>query len=155
MSIRVNGVEISDEELHQEMQFHPADSLEQAQQKAAHALIIRLVLLQQAKNQKLINTLETSTPEEQEKAIEQLLKQSIVVPEADTETCHQYYLQNKQRFIDKTTGRILPLASVNSIIVDYLHTRSLRTGIVQFIQVLIREAHIVGIDFDPLETSLF
>ena len=155
MPIKVNDIEITDDELHQEMQFHPADSLQQVRQKAAYALIIKQVLIQQAKKNNLLGTNKINSPEDEEKAIDQLLKQNVTVPEADTLTCCKYYQQNLQRFVDKNTGKTLPFESVRCLILEYLHTRSLRTGIIQYIKLLISKAHIIGIDIEANEIALY
>ena len=48
MPLYVNNTEITDEQVFAEMQYHPASSLPEAQEKAAQALAIRELLLQEA-----------------------------------------------------------------------------------------------------------
>jgi len=83
-----------------------------------------------------------------------LLKQEISVPEADEQTCERYYQHNLERFIDKTTRKQLALEAVVPLIRDYLHTRSLQTGISQYIKVLAGKAKIEGFDMDRCDNPL-
>ena len=155
MPVIVNGVEISDDEVHAEMQHHPASSIEDARHKAAEALVIRQLLLQQAQeNNLLAPPLSDCSIDREEQAIDALLHMEISVPEADDETCARYYQHNQERFLDKSTDQILPLESVISYIRDYLHARSLQAGIGQYIKLLIGKAHIAGLELEGSDSSL-
>ena len=48
MEVKVNGRIITEREIARETQYHPADSFEAARRKAAEALVVRELLLQQA-----------------------------------------------------------------------------------------------------------
>jgi len=154
MPIFVNKIEITDDEVHAEMQHHPAGNVEDARHKAAEALVIRQLLLQEAENLKLLDSPQTCDLKEQEAAIDTLLGQEISVPQADEEICSRYYTQNPERFKDKSTGKLLPLESVAGYISDYLHARSLRTGISQYIKILGSKARIAGFVFEASESPL-
>lgn len=147
MPIIVNKVEITDDEVHAEMQYHSAGSVEEARHKAAEALVVKQLLLQEAKEQKLLNSNE-------DEAIDSLLKQEIAVPLADDESCARYYKQNQERFMDKKADKLLPLESVIQHIRDYLYARSLQTGISQYIKILAGKARIAGFEFEGSDSPL-
>lgn len=146
MPVFVNQVEITDDEVHAEMQYHTAESVEEARYKAAQALVIRQLFLQEAQRKNL-------TGEEGE-MIDALLEQEVAVPEADEESCRRYYQQNRERFMDKKAGEVLPLESVIDHIRRYLHARSLKTGISQYIQILAGKAKIAGFALEGSDNPL-
>ena len=149
MPIMVNNVEITDDEVHSEMQYHPAESLDAARHKAAQALVIRQLLMQEAIEQNLHNE-----AQEIEESIDRLIQKEVSVPQADEATCRRYYEQNKQRFIDKTTKKQLPFESVSTHIQTYLQARSLKTGISQYIKLLAGRAKIAGFDIEASDSPL-
>ena len=146
MPVIVNKVEITDDEVHAEMQYHPAASVEEARHKAAEALVIRQLLLQEAAAKKMSGS--------EEDLIDALLAQEVTVPEADAESCARYYQQNQDRFVDQKTGKILPLESVTPYIRDYLHACSLKTGISQYIRILGGKAKIAGFNLEGSDSPL-
>lgn len=154
MPIIVDNVEISDDDVHAEMQYHPASSIEAARQKAAQALVIRQLLLRTAEEKKLLRSTDKSNPKKVEEAIDLLIAQEVSVPQADNKYCKHYYEHNLERFIDKTTHKLLPYESVASYIRDYLHARSLQTGISQYIKVLSGRARIAGFDLEGSDSPL-
>lgn len=154
MPIIVNNVEITDDEVHTEMQYHPASSVEAARHKAAQALVIRQLLLQAAKDRNLLDDPESTDIKRAEETIDTLIKQEVAVPEADEQSCRRYYEQNMERFIDKRSHQILPFDSVFSYIRDYLHARSLQTGISQYIKLLAGQARIAGFDLEGSDSPL-
>ncbi|MCC7260875.1 MAG: hypothetical protein IT567_07565 [Alphaproteobacteria bacterium] len=151
MPIFVNDVEITDDAVHREMQYHPASHVEEAQHKAAQALVVQELLRQAARKAGL---LQDDTPTAEDTAIDLLLQQEISLPDADSESCHRYYMQNQVRFTDKKTGEILPFSLVESRICDYMRARSLRTGISQYIRVLAGQARIAGFDMEAADSPL-
>ena len=146
MPVFVNQVEISDEAIHSEMQYHPAENVDAARDKAISALVVRELVLQEARSQKILRK-EADDPEEEEAAIEVLLHQEISVPDADELSCRTYYENNKSRFLEETSGSPVPFEKVKEHIEKYLQTRSLRAGISQYIQMLAGNARIVGFEF--------
>ena len=154
MPIIVNNIEITDDEVHAEMQYHPAASVEAARHKAAQALVIRQLLLQAAKDKKLLDDLKNTDNKKAEESIDVLIQQEVVVPEADEQSCKRYYEQNMERFIDKRSHQLLPFESVFSYIRDYLHARSLQTGINQYIKLLAGRARIAGFDLEGSDSPL-
>jgi hypothetical protein len=150
MPIFVNKVEITDDEVHSEMQHHPAKTMEDARQKAAEALVIRELLLHEAIDKKLLETREKDIIEVQGAAIDRLLKQEVSVPEADEDVCLRYYQQNQERFKDQKVGKAVPFESVKEHIRNYLYAQSFSTGISQYITVLASRSRIIGFEFEQL-----
>ncbi len=156
MPIFVNEVEITDDEVHSEMQYHPAANVEEARYKAAQALVVRQLFLQEAREQSLLPKSKEASAgvEEEERAIEVLLEKEIEIPEADSKTCQHYYEHNKERFKDQKTGEVLPFETVEKHVRDYICTRSMRTGISQYISILAGQARIAGFDMEGSDSPL-
>lgn len=154
MPILVNKSEISDDDIHLEMQYHPASNVELARQKASQALVIQELLVQAAIEKNYLKNGDAADLKATEKALDLMIEQEVSVPEADAETCERYYEQNKERFKDKKNEQILPFENVHTLIRDYLHARSLKTGISQYIQLLAGRARISGFDFEGADSPL-
>jgi peptidyl-prolyl cis-trans isomerase C len=101
-TVTVNGVAIDTQAIAAEMQNHPAESPGAAEGAAVQALVVRELLLQEARSLGLAvdpRTDEKGRRETEEDAlIRQLLDREVSVPDADTETCRRYYENNRQRF---------------------------------------------------------
>ena len=101
-AISVNGVEVTAREIAAEAQNHPAESPDAAWHAAAEALVVRQLLLQEARRLGLApqpQAGEDGCPESDPEALtRQLLDREIRVPEADDETCRRYYDNNRRRF---------------------------------------------------------
>jgi peptidyl-prolyl cis-trans isomerase C len=100
--IRVNGVAISRDAIAREAQNHPAEKPVAAWQEAARALVIRELLLQEARRLN-IAAVPASDDEgrretEEEALIRQLVEREVRTPEADEAACRRYYAQNRARF---------------------------------------------------------
>ncbi len=147
MPVFVNNVEITDDQVHLEMQHHPSPSVEDARQEASRALIIRRLLLEEAMDDKLINIDELATldEEKEELLIEALLADIIQVPMADDEICQRYYDQNTQRFVDKTTGKPIPYNMVKDHIKNYIEDKGHMSAFNAYIDKLMDKANIVGL----------
>jgi len=141
MSIFVNDVEISDTEVGQEMQYHPAATRERAWQMAAQSLVVRQLLLQQAANSGL------NQAEVEEDVIDRLLQQDVAVPEADEATCQRFYDTHPDSFMDKESGKRLTFAQAQAHIRDYLHTKAMRVAVAEYIKALSYRADIKGYEF--------
>jgi len=63
--VLVNKVEITDDEVHTEMQHHPAKSVDSARDLASQALVIRELLFQEAVRLKLSNINRLKMPRKQ------------------------------------------------------------------------------------------
>ena len=138
MSIFVNKIEITEAEVGQEMQYHPAPTQQRAWQMAAQSLVVRQLLLQQAANNGL-------DPGDQEEAvIDQLLEQDVTVPEADEATCQRFYATHPDSFMDKEAGKRLAFDQAHTHIRDYLHTKAMRMAVAEYIKALSYSADIEG-----------
>ena len=94
--VSVNGLKITIEQINEEVQYHPSDSLLDAKYQAMRALVIRELLIQEAVKQGLCDR--DGAMSNAENIIDDLLAQEISVPEADVDTCRHYYESNKKRF---------------------------------------------------------
>jgi peptidyl-prolyl cis-trans isomerase C len=99
--VSVNGVQISEQNILAEAQNHPAENPGQAVQAAARALVVRELLLQQARSLNIQAAPEqmddgSETPEDA--AIRELIEQEVDIPSASTDECQRYYENNKARF---------------------------------------------------------
>jgi peptidyl-prolyl cis-trans isomerase C len=93
MEITVNGAVIGEREIARETQYHPANTLEEARRKAAEALVVRELLLQEARR------LSIEIPDKPEEArIEALIASEVKTPRADAQTCRRYYDTHPDRF---------------------------------------------------------
>jgi peptidyl-prolyl cis-trans isomerase C len=99
--IRVNDTEISEDTIGREMQYHPAESQDEAWRQAALSLVVRELLLQEA-DRLAIEAGEGEEGELQatadERRIHRLLAREITVPTPDHESCARFYEQNSDRF---------------------------------------------------------
>ena len=138
MSIFVNKVEITEAEVGQEMQYHPAPTQEWAWQMAAQSLVVRQLLLQQAAN----SGLDIEEPEEN--LIDRLLQQDVTVPEADEATCLRFYDTRLDSFMDEQSGKRLAFDQAQAPIRDYLHTKAMRMAVAEYIKALSYSAEIEG-----------
>jgi hypothetical protein len=147
MSILVNKIEISDEEIGREMQYHPAKTQETAWHSAAQSLVIRQLLLQQAAEIGLYQDPDPDTSKDkEEQLIDQLLEQEVTVPEADEATCQRFYDSHPDSFKDKNTGERQSFSLAQSQIRDYLHTKAMRIAVAEYIKALSHNAVIKGFD---------
>ena len=101
-SISVNGVAISRAAIARETQNHPAEKPIEAWLAAARALVVRELLLQEARRIDLAPEPMTDGEGRRETAEEALVRalvaQEVVTPRADDAACLRYYNQNRARF---------------------------------------------------------
>jgi len=101
-SVTVNGVEISPAAIAAETQNHPAETPEAARDAAARALVVRELLLQEARRIGL--AAEPQADDEgrretdDEALIRAVLEREVRTPEADEPSCRRYYENNLARF---------------------------------------------------------
>jgi len=143
MPIKVNNIEITDDDVFREMQYQTdAPNVETVIFNAAQALVVQQLLLQAAKT--------NSNDSDQEVKINQLLEDNLKVPTADEVACKRYYKNNDKKFFDKSTNQQLPFNLVENHIKEYLQNQSTTSGINEYIQMLAANAEIKGFDFkDP------
>jgi hypothetical protein len=140
MSIFVNKVEITQAEVGQEMQYHPAPTQQRAWQMAAQSLVVRQLLLQQAANNGL------DPGDQEENVIDQLLQQDVAVPEADEATCQRFFDTHPDSFMDNESGKRLAFVQAQVNIRDYLHTKAMRMAVAEYIKALSHGADIRGFE---------
>ena len=150
MSIFINKAKITDQEIGQEMQYHPAPTQEHAWHMAAQSLVIRQLLLQQAVENGLCADVDSVTPGEDEKLIDQLLERDLIVPEADEATCRRFYDNHPDSFTDKETGERVTFELAQANIREYLHTKAMRIAVAEYIKALSYNAEIKGFELDNL-----
>lgn len=100
-TVSVNGTEISEQDILAEAQNHPAANPGQAVRAAARALVVRELLLQQAKALNIKATpeqLEDGSETAEDAAIRELIEQEVAIPSASRDECLRYYENNKARF---------------------------------------------------------
>lgn len=102
-SVVVNGFTIDQSEIAQEVQNHPADSIDDAVSDATKALVIKCLLTQKAAE------LGVEAADE-EQAISDLLHQQAYAPEATEEECQRYFTANQEQFTSS------PLVEVSHIL---------------------------------------
>lgn len=109
--ISVNQVSVSPEAMAQELQYHPAESREEAVFLAARALVIRELLQQRIAELGL--SLEIGPGENAEEAATRLLlEREVNVPQCDEATSLHYYENNRGRF------HSAPLLAVRHILLE-------------------------------------
>jgi peptidyl-prolyl cis-trans isomerase C len=100
--VRVNGIEIEPEWIAQEIQHHPAPDPESAWRGAASALVIRELLLQEARRRGVraeIETDEAGRAETEQDALIRAFLETAVEPELpDHEECLRFYEARRERF---------------------------------------------------------
>jgi peptidyl-prolyl cis-trans isomerase C len=96
--IRVNGVALEQEAIAREMQYHPADSRQEAVFLAAQSLVIR-ELLQQRVTELGIVVAPVSGESDEEAAIRTLMEQEISLPETDAASVQRFFEANPDRFM--------------------------------------------------------
>jgi len=100
--VSVNGVVIQRDAIAREVQHHPASKPIEAWQSAARALVIRELLLQEARRLGIAPAPQSDTSgrreTEEEALIRVLIEQEVTTPEPDEVACRRYYEQNRRRF---------------------------------------------------------
>lgn len=95
--IKVNGVGLAVENIAQELQYHPADTRQEAVFLASQALVIRELLTQRV-NALGLRVQPAEGESREEAAISALIEREVALPSADSATCEQYYENNRARF---------------------------------------------------------
>lgn len=135
--VKVNQVEITDDEIYQEMQYHPAANVDEAMRQAKDALVIRELLLQKA--QELNITCDATQGPQDEALIDALINKVIQIPEPDEAVIERFYHNNQQQF-KKVNGATPLLTEVKDAIADYLTEMSWTNAVKAYIQKLQQEA---------------
>jgi len=102
MTIIVNGAEISESAIAAETQNHEAETMFQAREDAARALVVRELLLQEARRLGYVPRPESlgegKWETDDDSLIRQLLDDQLGLPAADETACRRYYESNRHRF---------------------------------------------------------
>lgn len=105
-TVSVNGVVIARDAIAREVQHHPAQSPIEAWRAAARALVVRELLLQEARRLRLVaeprSDVDGRRETEDEGLIRAVHERSVVTPEPDMATCRRYYEQNPNAFRSDT-----------------------------------------------------
>ena len=102
ITVSVNGVSIVHDAIVREIQHHAAPKPIVAWQQAARALVIRELLLQEARRLGVapqpLSDNEGRRETDEEAIIRGLIEREVSVPEPDDESCRRYYDHNRARF---------------------------------------------------------
>ena len=100
--VRVNGVAVPRDLISREIQQHPSKSPAAAWTAAAQALVIRELLLQEARRLEVVGTplsdQDGRRETDDEAAIRTLIEREVTTPEPDEATCRRYYDKHPDRF---------------------------------------------------------
>jgi len=148
--VSVNGAVIPRDTIAREVQHHPAAKPIEAWLSAARALVVRELLLQQARRIGVVVTPlsdEYGRRETEEDAlIRCLIEHEVTTPEPDDETCRRYYEQRRRLFRSHDAeGADLPFSQVAGRIATYLRESVRRRAVAQYIARLVSEAEITGV----------
>lgn len=101
-AVKVNGVVISRDAIARETQNHPAPKPVEAWKAAARALVVRELLLQEARHQALAASplidAEGRRETDEEALIRTLVEETVTTPEPDEMACRRVYDANASRF---------------------------------------------------------
>ena len=104
--ISVNGVPVSEADVLNEAQQHPASNPGEALRQAAHALVIRELLLQEAARLDIVaeplTGADNTTETEDDALIRQLMDREIDTPVSDEVVRRRYYDMHRHRFKSET-----------------------------------------------------
>lgn len=102
MNVRVNDMEIPPAAIAAEVQNHPAPTPDAAFTAAAQALVVRELLLQEARRLGFtpapLRDEDGRRETDEDALIRALLDDRLIVPTADDATCRRYYDNNPSRF---------------------------------------------------------
>lgn len=101
--ITVNGIAIPEKDLANELQYHPNENFDVVVQQAGQALVIRQLLIDEAKKQGI----DTSNDEE---AMQKLVESNISYDAPTDDICQRYFDNNKEKFMT------MPLMEVDHIL---------------------------------------
>ncbi len=102
--IQVNGTEIGESEIGQEMQYHATESQRESMIKASESLIISELLKQEAAAENL-------DIDSKDEYVDALINAKVDYPETTEEECKAYYQNNREKFVTP------PLLDVRHILI--------------------------------------
>lgn len=101
--ITVNGIAIPEKDLANELQYHPNENFAVVVQQAGQALVIRQLLIDEAKKQGIDTT-------NDEEAMQKLVEKNISYDAPNEDICQRYFNSNKEKFMT------MPLMEVDHIL---------------------------------------
>jgi peptidyl-prolyl cis-trans isomerase C len=105
-TVSVNGTVIGHDDISREAQNHPAPTPIAAWTAAARALVVRELLLQEARRRNVearpASDGEGRRETEEEALVRGLVEESVAIPTPDEATCRRYYESNRGRFKSAT-----------------------------------------------------
>lgn len=107
-TIRVNGLMLDKKAIAEEVQYHPAESKEEAVFLAAQALVVRELLKQAVLDDPELG--ETAWQQDEEQAITTLIDKHVQATTPDSDTCERYYQKNADSYLTP------PIMSVRHIL---------------------------------------
>lgn len=100
--VKVNGVQIPRDVIAREVQHHPARNPAESLKAAARALVVRELLLQEARRLQIVEEPlddgEGRRETAEEASVRALVDREVHTPSADRTTCRRYYDNNRQQF---------------------------------------------------------
>ena len=96
-TIRVNGVTIDPKAISQEVQYHPANSQDEALYQSAHALVVRELLKQAVFADDMLG--EKAWQADEETAIGELIDKNVRPTIPNEQSCRQLFDSNPQRYV--------------------------------------------------------
>lgn len=96
-TIRVNGVTIDPKAIAQEVQYHPANSQDEALYQSAHALVVRELLKQAVLADDTLG--EKAWQADEETAIGELIDKNVRPTIPNEQSCRQVFDNNPERFV--------------------------------------------------------
>ena len=106
--ITVNGVAIPEKDLANELQYHPNENFNVVVQQAGQALVVRQLLIDEAKKQGLLSS--STDAANDEEAMQKLVENNISYDAPNEEICQRYFNSNKEKFMT------MPLMEVDHIL---------------------------------------
>lgn len=137
--VYVNQKLIPEDMIGQEMQYHPAQSKQEAWQKAAEALVLREVLLQEAFKEQV-----AEVDNDDADVIDKLLAKKLEINEPSDADCEAFYQAQAHRFVD-AQGQTLAYAEVETLIKNELTARFGRQAVSRYLQQLLDNTQLQGI----------
>lgn len=137
--ITVNHREIPEDMVLSEMQYHPAGSRQEAFQRAAEALVLRELLLQEAHAKAVL-----PVDNDEAELIDTLLAQVLQVPSPSEAECEVFFAAQAARFVD-ADGQALAYAVVASLIRTELEARAGRQALHDYLKDLVTRSTIQGL----------
>ncbi len=102
VTVSVNGIAIARDAIVREMQHHTAEKPIAAWQQAARALVIRELLMQEARRLAIVAQPASDgsgrRETDEEAMMRGLIEREVAVPEPDDDACRRYYDRNRARF---------------------------------------------------------